>query len=225
MFSGIIESVGIVSKSLKRGSLMQLEIKNKINFDDVKQGSSISVNGACLTVLDILKGKEGETYSFEVSNESCEKTNLRDLKKGSNVNLERSLRLDQRLEGHIVLGHVDSRIRVEKIVEESGGGKIFQFGFDKAMTGSFVEKGSAALNGVSLTVFNITDRSFKVVVLPYTFDKTNFHDLKTGDLVNCEADILGKYVHALMKDGKTESKIDADFLAKHGFLSGGSYAK
>lgn len=217
MFTGIIESVGTVTQIGESGSFVKLSVENPVKFGDVKTGASISINGACLTVLDIDESKNCETYAFAVSRETVSKTNLGLAKTKSYVNLERALLATGRFDGHIVLGHVDTMVKVSGISKKAGGDKVFEFEFDRAYNESFVEKGSVALNGISLTLIEVTKNNFKTVILPFTLEKTNLKYLKIGDMVNCETDILGKYFKKFAAKGSKESNIDIKFLTEHGY--------
>jgi riboflavin synthase len=220
MFTGIIEAVGKITSLHSNGANLDLKVSSEFEFKEVKIGSSISVNGVCLTVIG--KGKYGSVQSleFEVSQESLVRTNFSKLKKGDRVNLERALEINSRLDGHFVLGHIDAQASVKSITSKSRTDKVFEFEFDQALRGLIVNKGSVAVNGISLTSYDVTDSTFKIVALPYTVQMTSLSDLKTGDSVNIEVDIIGKYVQRLLEKGKKDSKISFQFLAEHGFLGG-----
>ena len=218
MFTGIIESVGRVSKISKSGSMVKLTVINPKIFKDFFKGASLSVSGVCLTLLgNEIKGKE-QSLQFEVSGETLSKSNLGDLKLDDPVNLERSVAANGRFEGHIVLGHVDTTVRLENVASSSGGEWIFKFGYGSDLSEFLVEKGSLALNGISLTVFDVEGRSFKSVVLPYTYDNTNLCSLKTGCRLNCELDVIGKYVRKMVKGNANTNGITPEFLKEHGFV-------
>lgn len=173
-----------------------LHITMKCSFtDELKIDQSISHNGVCLTVVK----KEGDTYTVTAIKETLDKTNLGLLKPGDKVNLERSAKLDGRLDGHMVQGHVD-QTAVCTDVRESGGSWYYTFEYkplqDDYMT---VEKGSVAVNGVSLTVVNSQPGSFQVAIIPFTYEVTNFNQIITGTIVNIEFDILGKYIAKIVK--------------------------
>ena len=156
--------------------------------NELKIDQSIAHDGVCLTVVDI----EGEFYTVTAINETLQKTNLLYLRPGSKVNLERSIEMGARIDGHIVQGHVDQTAICVELNEEKGS-YIYTFEHEE-LNNITVEKGSVCVNGVSLTVVNSKDNSFSVAIIPYTFDSTNLHTVKTGTVVNVEFDILGKYI-------------------------------
>lgn len=191
MFTGIIEELGEV-KSLKREQ-SNLHIWMRSNFlEELKVDQSIAHNGVCLTVSRIVE----DAYEVIVVEESLSKTNLASLKAGDEVNLERCMKLNQRLDGHMVQGHVDTIAEVTDIEERNGS---TNFHFCLAQTQNLiVEKGSISINGVSLTSFNVEEKTFSVSIIPYTLEHTNFKFLKKGSTVNVEFDIIGKYVSRLL---------------------------
>ena len=194
MFSGIIEEAPqVVSLEKEKDNL---HITMKCSFvNELKIDQSISHNGVCLTVVR----KDKETYTVTAIKETLEKTNLGLLKPGDKVNLERSTRLDGRLDGHIVQGHVD-QTAVCTSVRETGGSWYYTFEYEPAQDDYItVEKGSISVNGVSLTVVNSQSRSFEVAIIPFTWGMTNFHLIKKGTIVNIEFDILGKYIARIVK--------------------------
>ncbi|AFL80631.1 riboflavin synthase alpha chain [Aequorivita sublithincola DSM 14238] len=192
MFTGIIETVGEIAQLTKEGENLHLEIKSSL-AQELKIDQSVSHNGVCLTVVKI----SDNTYIVTAIKETLTKTNLKSLKKGSLVNLERAMKLGDRLDGHMVQGHVDGTA-VCKNIEEANGSWVFTFEY-KNSEFSTVEKGSITLNGVSLTVVNSKKGQFSVAIIPYTFENTNFKEIKTGDTINLEFDIIGKYVKNLMQ--------------------------
>jgi len=195
MFSGIVEEaasvVGLEKEQENLHITMQCSFTNELKIDQ-----SISHNGVCLTVVDL---KE-DTYTVTAIKETLIKSNLGVLKIGDKVNLERSTRLDARLDGHMVQGHVDLTAACSE-VEEAEGSWYFTFEYepqgDEHIT---VEKGSVSVNGVSLTVVNSQERSFQVAIIPFTYEVTNFHQIKKGTLVNIEFDIIGKYIARILKN-------------------------
>jgi len=194
MFSGIVEEAATVVKLVKDQE--NLHITMQCSFtDELKIDQSISHNGVCLTVVDI---KEN-TYSVTAIKETLIKSNLGLLKVGDKVNLERSTRLDARLDGHMVQGHVDLTATCSK-VEEADGSWYYTFEYepqgDEHIT---VEKGSVSVNGVSLTVVNSKEKSFQVAIIPFTYEVTNFHQFHVGTAVNIEFDIIGKYIARILK--------------------------
>lgn len=190
MFTGIVEDVGKVSgvKRKQKESVLTFDV-SKIDMSEVELGESMAVNGACLTVTSIGKN----SFTVDASQETLSKTNLGKLKKGSPVNLERSLRAGGKLGGHIVNGHVDGVGRVVS-KRKRGDSVVFRFWVPDALARYIVEKGSVALSGVSLTVNEVKGPEFTVNIIPYTLEETIFGKLKTGDSVNIECDIIGKYV-------------------------------
>jgi riboflavin synthase len=194
MFSGIIEEAASVVRLEKEKD--NLHITMKCSFtDELKIDQSISHNGVCLTVVR----KENETYTVTAIKETLEKTNLGLLKRGDKVNLERSTRLDGRLDGHMVQGHVDQTATCTS-VKEAGGSWYYTFEYEPIQDDYItVEKGSVSVNGVSLTVVNSKPQSFEVAIIPFTWEVTNFHTIKEGTVVNLEFDILGKYIAKIVK--------------------------
>ncbi|MBW6502482.1 MAG: riboflavin synthase [Bacteroidales bacterium] len=194
MFSGIVEEAAPVIRLEKEKD--NLHITMKCSFTrELKIDQSISHNGVCLTVVR----KEGDTYTVTAIRETLEKTNLGLLKPGDKVNLERSTKLDGRLDGHMVQGHID-QTAVCTDVAEAGGSWYYTFEYEPLQDDYLtVEKGSVSVNGVSLTVVNSQDRSFQVAIIPYTWEITNFHQIKKGTVVNIEFDILGKYIARIVK--------------------------
>ncbi|RKD92346.1 riboflavin synthase [Mangrovibacterium diazotrophicum] len=198
MFSGIVEEYGVV-KAIEREQ-ENYHFSLTCSFvNELKIDQSLSHNGVCLTVVKI--DLEAKTYTVTAIKETILKTNLGYLEVGSKVNLERSMMMNGRLDGHIVQGHVD-QTAVCKKVEEADGSWYFTFEYEfdksKAQQGYMtVEKGSVTVNGVSLTVVNSKDNSFQVAIIPYTYKETNFHTFKEGSVINLEFDIIGKYLAKL----------------------------
>ncbi len=193
MFSGIIEEFAIVTSVKKDRENVDLSLKCTFT-DELKIDQSIAHNGVCLTVVDIKDG----IYTVTAMKETLERSNLGQLKAGDKVNVERSMMMNGRLDGHIVQGHVDETA-VCTAVEDAHGSKYFTFEYkenrEMARAGYFtVEKGSVTVNGVSLTVCNSTANSFRVAIIPYTLEHTNFCDITVGTKVNIEFDIIGKYI-------------------------------
>lgn len=194
MFSGIIEEAATVIKTEKDKD--NLHITMKCSFaGELKIDQSVSHNGVCLTVVK----KDKQTYTVTAIKETLEKSNLGLLKPGDKVNLERSTRLDGRLDGHMVQGHVD-QTAVCTNVKEAGGSWYYTFEYEPAQDDYLtVEKGSISVNGVSLTVVNSKPRSFEVAIIPFTWEVTNFHQIKKETVVNLEFDILGKYISKIVR--------------------------
>lgn len=191
MFTGIIEKVDRVSQIKKEGSNVRIRISSTLT-PELKVDQSIAHNGVCLTVEEL----HIDSYEVVAVEETLKKTNLGKLKSGDLVNLERCMKLNDRLDGHMVQGHVDTTAIVKEVKEKEGSW-IFSFQL-KEKTKMIVEKGSICVNGVSLTAFEVSDDSFTVTIIPYTFEHTNFKSLKAGDEVNLEFDIIGKYVQRLL---------------------------
>jgi len=193
MFTGIIEVTGLVVGRIKDGSNIHFEIESSI-APELKIDQSVAHNGVCLTVTAIREGR----YTVTAIHETLLKTNLGELKEGNIINLERCMPLNGRFDGHVVQGHVDQTGKVVKI-EEQQGSWLFDFEYDPSKGNVTVEKGSICINGTSLTCFNSKDNGFSVAIIPYTFEHTNFKQLKVGDRVNLEFDIIGKYVQRLLQ--------------------------
>src|ERR1035437_3904990 len=192
MFSGIVEESGDVTDLQKEQSNLHITIKSSI-AKELKIDQSIAHNGTCLTLVNI----QDDNYTVTAIDETLKKTNLGFLKIGDRVNLERCMKLGDRLDGHIVQGHVD-QTAVCSSVEETDGSWMFTFEYDASQNNITVEKGSVCVNGVSLTVVNSQRNSFSVCIIPYTFENTNFKYIRKGTVINLEFDILGKYISKLM---------------------------
>ncbi len=193
MFTGIIENIGIVTALDKAGSNITFSIQSPIS-SELKVDQSVAHNGVCLTII----GVEGNTHQVTAIDETLQKSNLKFFKIGDEVNLERCLKLNDRLDGHMVQGHVDQTAKcTERRTEE--GSWIFTFEYSSENKNITVEKGSICVNGVSLTVINSQKNSFSVAIIPYTFEHTVFHQIFIGDEVNLEFDILGKYITRWME--------------------------
>jgi riboflavin synthase len=192
MFSGIVEEAALVINRVKDQENLHLTIECSFT-DDLKIDQSISHNGVCLTVVKM----EGKSYTVTAIKETLLKSNLGHLKVGDKINLERSMLMNGRLDGHIVQGHVDQTAVCTEVREEKGSW-YFRFEYDPSTGNITVEKGSVTVNGVSLTVVNSKDKSFEVAIIPYTYENTNFHQIKPGSIVNLEFDIIGKYIAKIL---------------------------
>ncbi len=192
MFSGIIEGLGEVVAIQKEQSNLHITVKAPF-IKELKVDQSIAHNGVCLTVVDI----QNDTYKVTAIDETLQKTNIGLLNSDDKINLERCLKVGDRLDGHIVQGHVDQRAVCTKM-EETDGSWTFTFEYDASKGNITVEKGSVCVNGVSLTVVNSQNNSFSVCIIPYTFENTNFNTIKPGSIVNIEFDIVGKYISRLL---------------------------
>lgn len=197
MFSGIIEEAAKVIALRKEQENLHLTMECTF-VDELKIDQSVAHNGVCLTVVE----KTDTTYTVTAIKETLDRTNLGLLEIGSKVNLERSMLMNGRLDGHIVQGHVDQTAICTEVREADGSWYFtFEYQFDKEMAKRgymTVDKGSVTVNGVSLTVCNPTDNTFQVAIIPYTYEHTNFHQIKAGTVVNLEFDIIGKYVSRMM---------------------------
>jgi riboflavin synthase len=210
MFTGIVEGLGKVKRLTMKGADAVLEIEALIDLNDIALGDSIAVNGACLTVT----ARNQNIFNTDVSAETLSITNLKRLHTGDKVNLEKSLRVGGYLGGHFVLGHIDATGRILSQTQKSGS-LILAVEIDDRFSRYIVEKGSVAIDGISLTVNKFEKGRFYVNIIPHTADKTTIVMKKEGDWVNIETDILGKYVEKLLH---SPQGIDKDFLAQHGFL-------
>ena len=191
MFTGIIEGFGIVDSIEKDGENIDFTLTSQFT-DELQIDQSLAHNGVCLTVVKL----DGEKYTVTAIGETLQKTNLNELKFGQQVNLERCMKLGDRLDGHIVQGHVDQIGIVTKIDELEGSWK-YSIEYDKSLSNITVTKGSVTINGVSLTVVDSLENSFTVHIIPYTFEHTNFNNFEIGTKVNLEFDIVGKYLTKL----------------------------
>ena len=187
MFTGIIEQIAEVVKVESEGSNVHISLKSTVT-SELKIDQSVAHNGVCLTVVKI----SGDEYIVTAIKETLDKSNIGLLVVGSKVNIERCLKLGDRLDGHMVQGHVDQTAKCVEVKKENGS-YVYTFKH-KESDNMTVEKGSVCVNGISLTVVNSKDTSFSVAIIPYTHEHTNFHELKEGSVVNIEYDILGKYI-------------------------------
>ena len=191
MFTGIIETLGAVKDLRKEGENIHITVSSSIT-NELKIDQSVSHNGVCLTVVGI----SDDQYTVTAIKESIDKTNIGDWKIGDLLNLERGMKLGDRLDGHIVQGHVD-QIGICKSIEEAGGSWYYTFEYDPALSNITIEKGSITVNGVSLTVVNSKKNEFSVAIIPYTHEHTNFKNFEIGTKINLEFDVIGKYVSRL----------------------------
>ena len=202
MFSGIVEETGKVVKIEKEGSNVHFSI-NCSFVNELKIDQSMAHDGVCLTVVEVTE----DYYVVTAIQETLDKSSLGHFVVGSEVNLERSMKPDSLLDGHIVQGHVDQTAICTK-VEELDGSWYYTFEYDKSKGNITVEKGSVSVNGVSLTVVNSKNNTFQVAIIPFTYDITNFHNFKEGTVVNLEFDIIGKYIQKIMGQYLAEMKKD-----------------
>lgn len=195
MFTGLVEEKGILKEKIPTGEGFQFEISAQKVMGDLSIGSSVAVNGCCLTVVK----RTDSTFSVDTIEETLNKTNLGTLKQGDKVNLERPLKTDARLGGHFVLGHIDTTGRIEDIKELSNS-HWMTISFPEKFKHLLIYVGSIAIDGVSMTVAELKDNTFSVGIIPHTWKETIFSDKKIGDTVNLEFDVLGKYVERIMNN-------------------------
>ena len=211
MFTGLIETLGTIRQI--RPPVLMIEAE----LGDIKNGDSVSINGACLTVTNITKAQGNSAkISFDLSPETLRRTSLNNLKISDNVNVERALKLSDRIGGHIVTGHVEATAKIQNIIK-TGSSYDFLFKMPHEAARYIAEKGSIAVDGISLTVASRDKNTFSVAVIPYTFQNTNLKFKNTGDIVNIEPDILSKYVENILNNGNGANKVSLDFLKKNGF--------
>jgi riboflavin synthase len=211
MFTGIIEEIGKIIETNKMSSNTTIKINAKKVLEDIKLGDSIAVNGVCLTVTDF---KE-DYFKADIMNETFDITTFSILKKQDNVNLERALKLSDRLGGHIVTGHIDC-VGTIKNINKIPGKYNFIIEIPKEFTQFIVNKGSITIDGISLTVASITNNQFMISIIPHTLENTNLKNKSFGDKFNIETDIIGKY--ALKQDLNKKSNITMNLLERNGFL-------
>ncbi|HEY0176599.1 MAG TPA: riboflavin synthase [Pedobacter sp.] len=192
MFTGIIETLGTVSRIVEEGTNLHYTIESGLS-NELKIDQSVAHNGVCLTVV----GLTDTTHTVTAIRETLEKSNLQHLREGMRINLERCMQMNGRLDGHIVQGHVD-QTAVCVLRSELDGSWEYRFKYDSSKGNVTVEKGSVCVNGISLTVVNSAEDEFSVFIIPYTFEHTNLHEVNVGDTVNLEFDIIGKYVARLI---------------------------
>lgn len=191
MFTGIIETLGIIKDLKKENDNLHITVSSTIT-NELKIDQSVAHNGVCLTVVAI----NNDEFTVTAIKETILKTNLADWNVGDLINIERAMKLGDRLDGHIVQGHVD-QIGICKSIEEANGSWYFTFNYDKKRSNITIEKGSITVNGVSLTVVNSKESEFSVAIIPYTYEHTNFKNFKIGTKINLEFDVVGKYVARL----------------------------
>lgn len=216
MFTGLIEEIGTVKNISKGSKSAQITINADKVLEDIKLGDSISTNGVCLTVIKYDKN----SFTIDVMPETINKSNLKFINIGSKVNLERALRLGDRLGGHLVSGHVDGTGLINNITEDDNA-TIVTIKAPNDVLKYVVQKGSIAIDGTSLTVVSVDKETFKVSIIPLTKDETTLLSKKVGEVVNLECDMIGKYVEKLLSfENKNDRKssIDMNFLKENGFL-------
>ena len=212
MFSGIVLSVGTIGEYIQKNEGAVLVVNTDLSgFED---GESIAVNGVCLTVVDSTE----TTFKLDLSTETLSRTNFKNAKKGDRINLERSLTPSTKISGHFVSGHIDQVGEIVDI-EEKLGEVLFRFSHPAKLSPFIMEKGSIAIDGISLTVFDCKDNRFTVSIIPFTLSHTNLSSRKIGDLINIECDMIGKYVFKACETllNPNEKKPSLDFLRQQGF--------
>lgn len=212
MFTGLVEEVGTVKK-LERGAVNRLTIASSRVINEVELGDSVAVNGVCLTVTSIGDGM----LTFDAVRETLNRGNLGELKPGDAANLEASLRAGEMLGGHFVLGHVDGVGHIESI-SSIGESRVISFKAPDNVMKYVVEKGSIAIDGISLTVASCSSSGFSIAVIPHTLDATTLKDKRPGDSVNLEADIIGKYVEKFLANRGSGGGVTEDTLRNSGFF-------
>jgi riboflavin synthase len=215
MFTGLIEGIGKIITSDRTGRDMNLSIKPDFDMSDTRTGDSVCVNGVCLTVTQI----KDSFFNAYVSAETVSRSTFGSVRHGDEVNLERALRLSDRLGGHIVSGHVDG---IGKIIhrEQIQRSWLFRIEIERTLSRYTIEKGSVSMDGISLTINRCNDRFFEVNVIPETAVKTTLLKKKTGDLLNIETDVVAKYIEKLFLKDRTSSNIDMKMLETFGFGDG-----
>ncbi|MCD8187621.1 MAG: riboflavin synthase [Ruminococcus sp.] len=216
MFTGIVEEIGTVRAVRQGSSSSFIEIQADKIFEDIHIGDSIAVNGVCLTVTEY----SGNVFKADVMNETLRRSSLGGLRSGGHVNLERAMAANGRFGGHIVSGHIDGTGTISKIKSDDIA-NWYTIAADSAILRYIVEKGSVAIDGISLTVAAVTDADFSVSVIPHTASQTILSEKRAGDIVNLENDIVGKYVEKLIQpkteEKKQDSSISREFLAQYGY--------
>ncbi|MGB2769469.1 MAG: riboflavin synthase [Candidatus Zixiibacteriota bacterium] len=212
MFTGIIEEIGKIEQTSSSGGSLRLRIEAPKVSTDLKVGDSMNINGACQTVIEVKDGG----FTVEAVEETLKRTNLGQLKTGDSVNLERALRASDRLGGHLVSGHVDFVSRIRSITQKDQS-HLFEFEIPREYQKHFVEKGSVAVDGISLTVARVLQDSFIVSVIPFTVKETTLGARKVGDTVNIETDLIGKYVDRILTLKKEKFEITEDWLREKGW--------
>lgn len=212
MFTGIIEELGKIQSLEKRGDGAKIRISAKIVTKETNEGDSIAVNGVCLTALEISEN----SFSADVSQETLNRSTLESLQVGSSVNLERAVTPSTRLGGHIVQGHVDARGKFIGATQ-SGDFWTVRVSYPKEIGQYLVYKGSISVEGISLTIANLTDDYFEIAIIPKTWQLTNLHTLKNGDAVNLEADVIAKYVERILLYGKKQEGLTMEKLIELGY--------
>ena len=217
MFSGIVSNVGIINQIIRKHEGAILTVRGGDDFRGFASGESIAVNGVCLTVRDSTK----DTFTVDLSTETLSRTCFKNIEDRANVNLERSLTPSDKISGHFVSGHIDCVGHITSIDHKSGE-IIFRFEYPVEYTPYIIEKGSVAVDGISLTAFSCLDNKFSVSIIPFTFSHTNLASRKMGDTVNIECDMIGKYIYkaceTILLSGDADKKVSLEMLRKQGIL-------
>jgi len=217
MFSGIIETVGTVGQITHQDEKARMRVDTDSSFAGFELGESIAVNGVCLTVAEA----QGNSFSVDMTTETLNRTSFKQVGENSRVNLEKALTPSKKISGHFVSGHVDHVARIVDI-EHKSGESLFHFEHAKEQSLYIIEKGSIAVDGISLTVFDCVDQKFTVSIIPFTLQHTNLGDRNVGDSVNIECDMIGKYViracETVFGGSATGAEISPEFLKERGFL-------
>ncbi|HIS61960.1 MAG TPA: riboflavin synthase [Candidatus Scybalomonas excrementigallinarum] len=213
MFTGIIEERGILQEIQRSVNCAKITIQAKKVLEEIQLGDSIAVNGICLTVTSFTK----DIFTADVMPETWRRCSISQLSKGQLVNLERAMPMNGRFGGHIVSGHIDGIGKIQGMKREENA-VLYEILAEEKILRYVIEKGSIAIDGISLTVTNVTDKSFSVSVIPHTVQNTNLKERKKGEFVNLEADCIGKYVSKFLDVTKKEETITENFLMEHGFL-------
>ena len=217
MFSGIVSALGKVSRIVSKNESAELVIRDVKNLKEFKAGESIAVNGVCLTVRDNTK----DTFTVDLSTETISRTCFKNIEEQTSVNLERSLTPSDKVSGHFVSGHVDCVGHITSVDHKSGE-IVFCFKYPVEYAPYIIEKGSVAIDGISLTAFSCVDNGFSVAIIPFTFSHTNLAFRKTGDVVNIEYDMIGKYIYkaceTILLSSDAGKKISLEMLRRQGIL-------
>jgi riboflavin synthase len=212
MFTGIIEEIGKYEQIIARGNNLLLRIKAPKISVDLKAGDSVNINGACQTVIET----KDDGFTVEAVEETLKRTTLGQSKSGDSVNLERALRFSDRLGGHFVTGHIDFVGKIKSVIRKDQS-HILEFEFPLEYRNHFVEKGSVAIDGISLTIVKVHPGSFTISVIPFTMKNTILVEKNVGDPVNVEVDMIGKYIERIMNAKKEKSKITEEWLKEKGW--------
>lgn len=220
MFTGLVEEIGKIIKITKGRNSYQFSIQAEKVLSDIKLGDSVATNGACLTVVE----RTNSSFTVDIMAETVKRTNFGKMKLGDTVNLERAMLLSDRLGGHLVSGHIDGIGKISNIKKEDIA-NIISVEAPKDLLYQMLNKGSITIDGISLTILSVSEKYFQVSIIPHTAQETTLIKKKTGDFVNLETDMIGKYVLRFLKPSKKEnltqakaSKLSMDFLAENGYL-------